>query len=125
MSVEIERSCKPVLNSIVGQDPDIEPMEYVPTDPENFNVYVRLNVGIVGKEGYEYFETIICSPKYLMSLLVTERVVLGRGYFIMEYYSYDVFEEYVRRYLRHCSGATWDEVVRRVSAIGVWEFADV
>lgn len=103
--------------------PDVKCLEtHVPARPECFGIFVQAMVGLVGQEGEESFDFTLCTPSWFASL--ESATVMGQYHLIVQKYDYAVVDAFVRDFCAKCEGETWDEVARRVGALGRWEFAD-
>ena len=43
----------------------------------------------------------------------------------MRKFDANAIEEYVRKRIRHATGATWNDVARKIGEWARWEFADI
>ncbi len=43
----------------------------------------------------------------------------------MRKFDANAIEEYVRKRIRHATGATWNDVARKIGERARWEFADI
>ncbi|TDC46056.1 hypothetical protein E1212_27710 [Jiangella ureilytica] len=80
---------------------DIDVVTYVPADPADDGVRVRLIVGPQGGAGEESFDVLVCTPLRLGRVVREQGPQLGR-----------------------IIAPTWDELAERVTGIGYREFED-
>jgi hypothetical protein len=105
--------------------PDVHDLEsFHPEDASEFAFLLQLFVGPDAEEGMESFEVTVCSPKWLVKAYGPEEVVVGRHFLFMSEYNYQRMVIAIEKFLRHCSGSTWNEVATKVSRLGAWEFED-
>jgi hypothetical protein len=103
--------------------PDADPLQsYQPADPRCFGIFVQAMIGPAGGDGEESFDFMLCTPLWLASR--TQAITLGEHHVIVLEYDYVALEAFVRAFCTNCEGETWDDVARRVSSLGRWEFAD-
>lgn len=81
-------------------------------------------VGPADEDGEESFDIVVCTPKWLEEICEMEDIVIGRHYFIVRKYNYEKIILTIEKFLQQCSGKNWDEVGRKVSRLGRWEFED-
>ena len=104
---------------------DVDPLEsYVPNDPKSFGFSLELLIGPDGQEGMESFQVTVCTPRWLEANHPPEDIILGRHYLIVFEFNYDRLLQRIEKYLRHCTGDTWQEVAEKVARLGWWEFED-
>ena len=103
--------------------PDVEDLEsYLPDDPACFAIFMQAIVGPAGEDGEESFDFMLCTPSWLATRDVP--VMLGEHHVIVSKYDYAKVKDFVRDFCAKCEGDTWNEVARRLGALGRWEFAD-
>ena len=80
-------------------------------------------VGLVGKQGEESFDILVCSPSWLEDN-IGDKIVDGRHHLIMRNYEYKKLWDYIDKYCSLQSGNNWQEVASRLARLGKWEFED-
>lgn len=96
---------------------------YKPEKPDNFGILLELDVGIVGKEGADIFQVMLCTPKWLIENMKQEEIVLGLHYIIVFEYNYEkLYKKLIELFC--IEGKDWDEIANKLSYIGLWEFQD-
>ena len=111
------------LKSLTSDEiPDLA--SFVPVIPDEFAVPLVLEVGPLGLRGRERFELLVVSPRWLLRRHGAEGMVPGRGKLIVFEWSFARIRAYLARKVEACSGQTWPEVARKVSALAEWEGDD-
>lgn len=114
---------KPILKSFHSPDvPDLR--SYSPDDPENFGFLLQLMIGPEDEEGFESFDVIVCTPKWLRKNHKKDDVVIGRHYLIVFEFDLQRLLEAVRAFCEQCVGDSWPEVAKKLARFGKWEFED-
>lgn len=98
--------------------------EYQPKDSDTFCVLVRAMVGPKGTKGEESFDIRVCSPKWLEQYVEREAFLFGTHYLFVARYDVTEITKLITRFIDRCTGDSWEEVARKVSRIGYWEFED-
>ena len=113
---------RPKLKSVYS--PDVENLpEYRPAEPEHVGILFQLFIGPDdGSEDAESFDVMVCTPDWLKQSLHHDDVVLGYHHLIVREYDYRRIINSIEKYLHHCHGETWEDVARKVSRLGKWEF---
>ena len=83
---------------------------YVPEDPTNFGFLLQIMAGPDGADGEESFDVVVCTGSWINRHLGPEGILVGRHYLVVVSYDYQRLEGFLRRYVDHCSGDTWQEV---------------
>jgi len=105
--------------------PDVYSLpDYVPENKKSFGFLLQLFVGADDGEGYESFDVVVCTPKWLSDTHSKDEVVIGRHYLIVFEYNFAHIMEEVQGFLDTCTGETWREVALKVGRLGYWEFED-
>jgi hypothetical protein len=104
---------------------DVEDLdEFVPDDPERFAITLQLLIGTRGEDGSESFEVTVVTPLWLMDNIPNGELYSGRHKFVMLSYNRRQIMTYFHKVVGNCSGNTWEEIARKLSRIGHWEFED-
>ncbi len=97
---------------------------YVPSDPDCFQVSLRLIAGPEGQPGEESFDFQVCSPAWLLQSLGDEEVLLLRHQLLVRKFNFQKISEFILKFVSSCHGKNWEEVALMLSRLGVWEFED-
>ena len=110
-----------VLKSLIATDiSDVE--TYRPDEEDNFGFLLRAMIGPKDEEGEESFDIFVCTPKWLLEKYGASDVLLGLHKLIVFKYDYIRLRQFIEKFLMRCSGETWDEIAKKVSLLGQWEF---
>ncbi len=113
------------LNAIMCPDaPNGDFSAYHPDNPTSFSCFLQLLVGIHNQGGGESFGLTLCTPQWLVETHSQEDIVIGKNLLIVFDYNYPHIVQWLNRYIERCTGETWQDVAKRVSALGHWEFED-
>jgi hypothetical protein len=105
--------------------PDIFDLEnFKPKDPHKFSFLLQVMVGIQGQKGEESFDIEVCTPQWIESTYGLDQVILGLHHIIIREYNYQNIVQVINNFLLKCSGENWDEIARKISRLGRWEFDD-
>ncbi len=103
--------------------PDINDLEnYNPIDTENFCFLLELLIGPDKENGEESFNIQVCTPKWFLSNMKRNDIILGNHFLIVIEYDFKRIFNHIEKLIESCSGKDWDEVSEKVSRIGHWEF---
>ena len=91
----------------------------LPSDPSNCCVAMRAAIGPVGGRGGDNFAFEVVTPRYLAD---HGEARWGRGFLVVDEFSWPVVDRMVRRLLAHASAATWREVAEKLNHELLWEF---
>lgn len=105
--------------------PDVDSLtDYKPENRKSFGFLLQLLVGLEDHEGYETFDVIVCTPKWLTDTHSKGEVVIGRHYLIVFEYNFERIMEEIEAFIDLCTGETWHEIALQVGRLGYWEFED-
>ena len=105
--------------------PDIYDLEsYRPETADKFGFLLQAMIGPEGKDGEESFDIEVCTPRWLDENYDLDEVVIGRHHLIVREYNYQRLVQSIQEFLKSCTGKDWNEVARKVSRLGMWEFED-
>ena len=106
----------PEIKRMISHD-----LEYgeLPPDAEDCTVFIEVEIGPKGEEGADIFSFEAVTPKYLMRKPETR---WGRGYLIVDRFSWTTVESSVKELLSHCSRQSWVEVATEIGKELHWEF---
>jgi len=113
-----------VLKSL--HSPDVYDLKtYLPDEEDNFGFLLEASIGSANGEAADIFSIMVCTPKWLMETYRPSDMMLGLHKIIVFKYDYVQLQHFIEKYLRHCSGDTWEEIARKVSLLGQWEFENM
>jgi hypothetical protein len=99
-------------------------VEFVPDNPSNFSIPLRLVIGPAGETGEETFDVDVCTPEWLMQHFRGDFVVLIRHKILVNSFDFARIKQFIERYVRYCEGDDWNDVAQKLSRLGRWEFED-
>lgn len=103
--------------------PDIHNLEnYQPECAGSFCFLLQAMIGPEDEEGEESFDIEVCTPAWIEKNLGLDEVLVGQHYLIVRDYNYQKIVLSIEKFLQDCSGKNWNEVSRKVSRLGFWEF---
>ncbi|HKP50787.1 MAG TPA: Imm8 family immunity protein [Gemmatimonadales bacterium] len=98
--------------------PDLAPPT-MPADPTDCAVPFQALIGPRGGEGAEAFGFTAVTPAYLRRSIGP---TWGRGYLILEEFSWETMTHALALLLAHCVRPTWEEVAAELNKELHWEF---
>ena len=114
---------KPNLKSI--HSPDVNDLEtYLPEEPDDFCILVQATIGLPNDNSGESFDFLVCTPKWIETLLENQKFVLGKGYLVVRNYNYNLIIETIQSICDRVSGDDWITVANKLARYGQWEFED-
>lgn len=93
-----------------------------PTKPDDFCILVQAMIGPKGGTGEESFDITVCTPRWLETLLTSERALFGLHYLFVDRYDYERIWGAIARICNSIVGATWSDVAQQLGNYGRWEF---
>lgn len=108
------------LNKVFS--PDINDLKSYRIESESFSFLVQASIGSNIGNGEDIFDFIVCSPKWLESVLEVEKTWFGKGYLFMNFYTYDLLINTLSKLCQRTSGNTWNEIATKLSRYGLWEY---
>ena len=106
----------PELKNLMSPDLD---HGLLPPDAKDCEVYCQVEIGPRGTEGADTFALTVVTPKHLAK---QTGYVWGKGYLIVESFSWQTVEKAIEKLLAHCSGTDWIEVAGKLNSMLGWEF---
>lgn len=100
--------------------PDLE-YGHTPNEPDNCSVLVEVNIGIKGQDASDIFSFVVITPK-AMSHLEPPDYRWGRGWLIMEYFSWSAVESAIDKLCSSTTGVSWNQIAEELSKWLFWEF---
>jgi len=103
---------------------DADPIEsHSPENPSHFLVHTMLFIGPSGTEEADTFQTTICSPSGLASLVADWGIVLNYPLIVAEHWDFPAIKQRIEKACSACSGETWLDIIPKLALLGRWEFA--
>jgi len=90
---------------------------FFPKENDNFCINFQFLVGEKGKEGTEYFQVLICTPKWMLENEKDKKIISGHHRLIVFEYNQNDIVNYLKRYLANCSGNDWNEIIHKINNI--------
>jgi hypothetical protein len=97
---------------------------YVPNDPVECHMFVRVMVGPHDGEGEESFDVTVCTPAWLGRRPEERGAVIGRHYLIVGRYDPELIRRVLTKQLERSSGTSREDLAAKLRRIGSWEFDD-
>ena len=91
----------------------------LPEKPEDCSIHIEANIGIEGEDASDIFSFNVVTIKFLER---DDKPRWGRGYLIVERFSWDIVENSVNKLLRHCQGDNWEEIAKEINKEMHWEY---
>lgn len=98
--------------------PDLE-YKREPDEPDNCSILVEVSIGVEGIEGADIFSFVAVTPK---ALLNETSYRWGRGWLILETFSWAQVEDAAEELCADMSGASWEQVARELNKWLHWEY---
>ena len=106
----------PELKRLVSSDLDYGNQ---PVDASDCEIYCEAEIGMKGELGADVFFFTVATPKFLLR---QGGCRWGRGYLIVDSFSWEAVESAIKKLLAQSSGNTWDEVAKKLNMALDWEF---
>ncbi len=97
----------------------------LPANIEDCAICCDVDIGIKGKEGADIFQVTIVTPKFLAHDVREEGYRWGKGYLIVDSFSWEAVERALEQLLSQSSGSSWIEVAKKLNKVLDWEFANL
>lgn len=98
--------------------PDLE-RNKTPDDPCSCSVFIEVGIGPKGEDSSEIFSFTAITPKAMMAF---EGTHWGRGYLILDQFSWGAIDRALSKLLLHCWGENWQVVTAKLNKELHWEF---
>jgi hypothetical protein len=108
----------------ITESPDLNPVNYIPDDFEDFGCTLCLKIGPANADGEELFYLTVCTARWLARACESDGFLWGRNHLIVPEYNLKAITEIVTKFVENCSGDSWSEVTAKLSRIAAWEFED-
>lgn len=115
---------KALLKELRSLDIEDDLLFYWPDDPEVFGSWVRAMIGPDNEEGAEYFDMLICTPKWLALEAEKKDVFWGKGMIIINEYNYDKILALIKKQIADCHADDWPEIAQKLSRFSFWQYED-
>ena len=90
-----------------------------PDEPDNYFLLIEVDIGIKGQEDADVFSFVAVTPK---ALLNETGYRWGRGWLILETFSWSQIEEAVHKLCADTSGVSWEQIARELNVWLYWEY---
>lgn len=105
--------------------PSIDDLENWNPGHRPFGIYVQAMIGPSDAEGEESFNMCICTPEWFAEEgMEGATIKSGIHTLFVIRYDYRAIKAYIERAVHRAEGKTWQEVARKLSWLGYWEFED-
>ncbi len=108
------------VRSIYSSDADVD--SYVPADPENDGVWIRLIVGPADGTGEESFDVLVCTPLWLRETVKKEGPQFGFHHVILDPLDLRTAADFLKRYVESVEALDWPSLAEKLARVGYWEF---
>jgi len=115
---------KALLKKIHSLEIEDDLNSYWPADPDVFGSWIRAMIGPDDEEGAEYFDMLICTPRWLQGEVEKNDVFLGKGMIIINEYDYDKIIAFIKKQITDCHADDWLGIAQKLSRISFWEYED-
>jgi hypothetical protein len=113
----------PEIRSIVSLHPNITDLGHHATKKgEAFAIPIDVEIGLSGSAGQDIFHLTVVSPAFLQQTLMDLPEVWGRGYLIMDQFSYGRITSMLEQLCQESTGTTWVEIAAKLNKFMPWEF---
>lgn len=110
------------MRSVYSADVDVD--AYVPEDPENDGVWIRLVLRPADGLGEESFDVLVCTPLWLRGVVAKEGPQVGRHHLIVDPFDLGEARAFLRRQIESIEAADWPTLAGKLARLGFWEFED-
>lgn len=105
--------------------PDALDLEnWQPEEADHFGILVQAMIGPVGEIGADSFDFRVCTPSWFGECLLPDRPMSGERTLFVARWDYRALVGYIERYVRRSESSDWQELARKLSHLGGWEFED-
>jgi hypothetical protein len=110
------------VHSIFSTDADFA--SFIPSDPLNFSLLVRVMAGPSDSDGEESFDVVVCTPGWFLEQVRAEGPLSGSHHLFVDEWSADLVASYLRSSISQMSGETWRDLATKIGKLARWEFED-
>jgi Immunity protein 8 len=104
--------------------PDVADLHDWTPDSKKFAILLQIMAGPEGAPGEESFDVTLCSSTWVSARAEEVKLLEGRYLLIVPEYDSDLIYDCLSRRVSSCEGESWQEVARKLSQLGRWEFED-
>lgn len=104
--------------------PDADLDVWVPQNPADFGILVRVTAGPVGGIGDESFDLIVCTPRWVEAWIRQNGPLIGRHHLLVAEWNFDEVRDFLTRSIQDAEAPTWSELGEKLGRLGKWEFED-
>lgn len=115
---------KAILKEIRSLEIEDILINYWPEDPEIFGSWIRAIIGPDDQEGGEFFDMLICTPKWLQGEVERNGIFLGKGTIIIDEYNFDKIIVFIKQQISNSCADDWLGITQKLSRISFWEYED-
>lgn len=90
-----------------------------PDEPDNFFLHVEVDIGTKGGKAADIFSLNVVTPK---ALLNHSGYQWGRGWLLLEYFSWSQVESAVDELCAEVSGVSWEQIALELNKWLRWEY---
>ncbi|WP_456786054.1 immunity 8 family protein [Cellulomonas sp. P5_C5] len=112
------------LRETYSLDDGVEIDTYVPRDPTNDGVRVRLMVGPADGDGEESFDVLVCTPAWLQEIVDEHGPQLGRHLLLVGTLDLPAAVSFLRDHVEALEAPDWRGLAEKLARVGNWEFED-
>ena len=112
------------LRETYSLDDDVEIDSYVPADPTNDGVRVRLMVGPADGPGEESFDVLVCTPAWLGDSVDEHGPQIGRHLLVVGALDLTAAVAFLREHVESLEAPDWHGLAAQLARVGHWEFED-
>lgn len=98
--------------------------KYYPEEHDNFSVLLYAELGPVGEVSSEMFYFTVCTPRWLDAACTDGSVIIGMHLLIVNSFNFAMIYSTISRVCSQHDGRDWEEVAKKLSRYGRWEFED-
>jgi len=113
---------KAELKNIISFDIDEKLEQWKPFDKTDFEITLKLTIGIVGENGGDYFDVDIYSYKTYIKFFNKPNNTLEKGIIILEEYNYSNIKSEIIGIISKCENDNWLSIANCLSKKFNWEF---
>ena len=103
---------------------DIDVETYVPADPTNDGVWIRLLIGPADGPGEESFDVLVCTPLWLRDVVGREGPQVGRHRLVVDPLDLAQATDFLRSQVESVEAPDWRTLAEKLARLGYWEFED-
>jgi len=113
---------KAAVRTAYSSDVDVD--TYLPEQPKDDGVWIRLMVGPADGPGEESFDVLVCTPLWLRRRIGAEGPQVGRHRLIVDPLDLEQAVGFLRSQIEAIEAPTWTALAEQIARLGHWEFED-